>query len=59
MKEQFLGRDAIVEGGGVLKILVVGLVDTVTDEFGCTFIGGNLRKVILEVEGVGGLHAVL
>jgi len=34
------------------------LVDTVTDELGCTFLGGDVRVVILEEEGVGGLHAV-
>ena len=34
MQEQGLGRDAIVEGGGVLEILVKSLVDTVTDELG-------------------------
>ena len=56
VKEQFLGRDAIVEGGGVLEILVIGLVNTVTDEFGRTFLGGNVRIVILEEESVGGLH---
>ena len=58
MTEQFFGRDAIVEGGGVLEILVIGLVDTVTDELGCAFFGGNVRVVILEEEGVGGLYAV-
>ena len=42
-----LGRDAVVEGGSMLKILVVGLVDTVTDELGSTFLGGNIRVVIL------------
>ena len=28
------------------------------NEIGCTFFGGNVRVVILEEEGVGGLHAV-
>ena len=58
VKEQFLGRDAIVESGGVLEILVIGLINTVTDELGCTFLGGNVRVVILEEEVVGGLHVV-
>ena len=35
------------------------IVDTVMDELGCTFLGCNVRVVILEEEGVGGLHAVL
>ena len=59
VKEQCLGCDAIVEGGGVFNILVIGIVDTVTDEFGCNFLGGDLRIVILEEEGVGCLHAIL
>ena len=58
MTEQFFGRDAIVEGGGMLEILVIGLVDTVTDELGGAFLGGNVRVVVLEEEGVGGLHAI-
>ena len=43
----------------MLEILVIGLVNTATDELGCTFFGGNLRVVILEEEGVDGLHVVL
>ena len=42
----------------MLEIPVIGLVDTITDELGCTFLSGNVRVVILEEEGVGSLHAV-
>ena len=58
VKEQFIGCDAIVEGGGVLEILVIGLVNTITDELDCTFLSDNIRVVILEEEGVGGLNVV-
>ena len=58
MKEHILGRDAIVEGGGMLEVLVIGLVNTVTDELGCTFLCVDVRVVILEEEGMGGFHAV-
>ena len=37
----------------MLKIIVVGLVDTVTDELGSSFFGGHAEVVILEEEGVG------